>query len=175
MKLYSVTDGYIDFLRREHPHVYSNKELERTNTRKYIGVVLTVDDYDYFVPLSSPKPRDYITGSNGEVQIRKDTFTIFRIVVSGKLYGTIQFSNMIPVPETELIEYIPSKEKDAKYRDLVLGEMEYIRKNEARITSRARAVHYQKTNGYNAPVLQYCLDFASLEELYDTWKEWIRE
>ena len=175
MKLYSVTDGYIDFLRREHPHVYSNKELERSNSRKYIGIVLTVDEYDYFVPLSSPKQRDYFTDSNGQAQIRKDTFTIFRIVVGRKLYGTIQFSNMIPVPETELIEYVPSNEKDTKYRDLVLGEMEYIRKNEGKIMSRARAVHYQKTNGYDAPVLQHCLDFSSLEALYDTWKTWIRE
>ena len=175
MRLYSVTDGYIDYLRKEHPHVYSNKELERKNTRKYIGVVLSVNGYNYFVPLSSPKSRDYSVNDNGQTVIKKDTFTIFRIVEGGKLRGTIQFANMIPVPETELLEYDPATEKDTSYRDLVLKEIEYIRKNEKKIMNRARTIHYQKTSGYVATVLQYCLDYTDLEEMHDSWRKWITE
>lgn len=29
MRIYSVTDGYINYLQSEHPHVYSNKEAKR--------------------------------------------------------------------------------------------------------------------------------------------------
>ena len=53
MKLYSVTDGYIDYLRSEHAHVYSNKENARVNTRKYIGVVVEIGTYKYYVPLQT--------------------------------------------------------------------------------------------------------------------------
>lgn len=171
MKLYSITDGYIDYLIREHPHVYSNKENERVNSRKYIGVVLTVNDFNYFVPLSSPKPRDYFVDEKGNKSIRKDSYTIFRIIEEGKLRGTIQFSNMIPVPDSELIEYNPDSEHDERYKALVLKEIEYIRKNKGKITSRARSIHYQKCSGYDAPVLRYCLDYSDIERMC---AEWIR-
>lgn len=39
-KIYSVSDKYIDFLRKRVPNVYSNKQQKRTHTRKYIGVAL---------------------------------------------------------------------------------------------------------------------------------------
>ena len=40
MKLYSVSDEYIKYLRGKFPRVYSNKEDARTHTRKYLP------DYD---------------------------------------------------------------------------------------------------------------------------------
>jgi len=175
MKFYSVTDGYIDFIRREHAHVYSNKELERSNTRKYIGVVLVIGEYNYFVPLSSPKPRDCKKDEHGKIVIQKDTFTTFRIIVNGDLHGTIQFANMIPVPPGEVLEYDPNAEKDAKYKDLVLKEMEYVRKNEERIQKRAAAVYRQKIYNPDAQVMRYCLDFQALEDLYDEWCKWVSE
>ncbi|MBR1629326.1 MAG: type III toxin-antitoxin system ToxN/AbiQ family toxin [Lachnospiraceae bacterium] len=79
MKLYSVTDGYIDYLRSEHAHVYSNKENARVNTRKYIGVVVEIGTYKYYVPLSSPKEKDYFV-EDGTKRIRRDSFLIFRII-----------------------------------------------------------------------------------------------
>lgn len=39
-KLYSVSDDYVEWLRKEFPNVYSNKINSRTHTRKYLGVVL---------------------------------------------------------------------------------------------------------------------------------------
>ena len=38
-KVYSVSDAYISYLREHEPNVYSNKEDNRTHTRKYIGIV----------------------------------------------------------------------------------------------------------------------------------------
>lgn len=55
MKLVSLSDGYIEFLRKRCPNVMDNKYEERNHTRKYIGVVLTINELNYFVPLSSPK------------------------------------------------------------------------------------------------------------------------
>jgi len=86
--------------------------------------------------LSSPKDKDYeIIGE--EKRIRKDTYLIFRIksVSKGKaeLKGTIQFSKMIPVPNRELIEYDVCAETDINYKNLVLEEIQYIRKNSEKI------------------------------------------
>lgn len=65
MKIYSVSDKYINYLRKDFPNVYSNKENRRKHTRKYIGVVLELEGYHYYVPMSSPKDSDYqIAGEN---------------------------------------------------------------------------------------------------------------
>lgn len=39
MKLYSVSDEYIAYLREKYPRMYSNKEDIRIHTRKYLGVL----------------------------------------------------------------------------------------------------------------------------------------
>ena len=40
MQLYSVSDEYINYLRKKFPRVYSNKENKRVHTRKYLGTVI---------------------------------------------------------------------------------------------------------------------------------------
>ena len=47
LKLFNISDGYIEYLRQEHKHVYSNKEHRRSHERKYIGTVLTINNYNY--------------------------------------------------------------------------------------------------------------------------------
>lgn len=59
MRLCSISDEYIDFLRKDFPNVYSNKETKRIHTRKYIGVTLQISDYLYYIPMSSTKDTDY--------------------------------------------------------------------------------------------------------------------
>ena len=44
-KLYSVSDDYVEWLRKDFPNVYSNKINSRTHTRKYLGVVLQIGQY----------------------------------------------------------------------------------------------------------------------------------
>ena len=64
-KLYSVWDDYGEWLRKDFPNIYSNKMNSRTHTRKYLGVVLQLGQYHYYVPMSSPKDSDYqIAGAN---------------------------------------------------------------------------------------------------------------
>ena len=79
-KLYSVSDEYVEWLRKDYPNVYSNKIDSRTHTRKYLGVVLQIEQYKYYIPMSSPKESDYqITGENKV--IKKSIVPIIRIVV----------------------------------------------------------------------------------------------
>ena len=77
MKLYSVSDEYISFLRESFPRVYSNKENERVHTRKYLGTVMEIGKYHYFIPLSSPKKQDYVI-VNGVQMIRKDSLIVIK-------------------------------------------------------------------------------------------------
>lgn len=86
---------------------------------KYLGVVLTVNEYNYYIPMSSPKKSDYLDFDNKI--IRSNTKTIIRIHDGNRLYGTLKISNMIPVPITELEPYMISNETDSKYKEVILG------------------------------------------------------
>ena len=79
-KLYSVSDEYVEWLRKDFSGVYSNKVNARTHTRKYLGVVLHIGRYNYYVPMSSPKDSDYQIAGKDKV-IRKSIVPIVRIVV----------------------------------------------------------------------------------------------
>ncbi len=104
LNLYSVSDKYIKYLRQFDYRIYDNKEEYRTYERKYLGLVLTVNEFNYYIPMSSPKKSDYIDYENKI--IRNDTKTIIRMHNVDHLYGTLRISNMIPVPITELEPYI---------------------------------------------------------------------
>ena len=55
IKFYEVDPKYIDYLLPAAPHLFQNKKSTQQNSRKYIGVVLTINGIDYFAPLSSFK------------------------------------------------------------------------------------------------------------------------
>lgn len=41
LKIYSVSDEYVKYLRQFDDKVYDNKEDKRIHTRKYVGIVLS--------------------------------------------------------------------------------------------------------------------------------------
>ncbi|MDY4670491.1 MAG: type III toxin-antitoxin system ToxN/AbiQ family toxin [Oliverpabstia sp.] len=96
-KLYSISDEYVEWLRKDFPNVYSNKIDSRTYTRKYLGVVLKIEQYNYYIPMSSPKDSDYQIAGNSKV-IKKSIVPIIRIVVKNsarekELKGTLRAAN----------------------------------------------------------------------------------
>lgn len=52
LRIYRVDDRYIRFLKSRDHRVQDNKNKRRP----YVGIVLTVGQYEYFVPMESPKP-----------------------------------------------------------------------------------------------------------------------
>ena len=176
MKLCSVSDRYIDYLRGHIAGVYSNKEGTRTHTRKYLGVVYTLNDYNYYIPLSSPKETDY-EKKDGKKIIRKSRIPIMRIVVKNdsgedELKGTLRLSHMIPVPSSELELYDVDAELDSNYKDLVMKEIIFIRKNKDKIKKNAALLYKQKCENYNTGYIKTVLDFKILEQkLEDFIKE----
>lgn len=172
MKLYEVTEEYVAFLCSAEKKVFSAKENDRNHSRKYLGIVLHINNYNYYVPLSSPKNTDYKL-INGEQKIRSSIVPIIRITsrsASGKLElkGTLKLSNMIPVPETELSLYDVDSEADAFYKSLIYKELHFIRKNQHKILQSAEILYKQKAE--NNPTIGYLkntVDFFLLEQKHD--------
>lgn len=174
IQLYSVSDEYISYIRNKFPRVYSNKEDARVHTRKYLGAVIEIENYKYYIPLSSPKDKhDYVI-VDGKREIRKDSLIVKRIV-SGtddkkELKGTLQIGTMIPVPDDAIELYDVDNEKDKAYKDLVTEEIIYIRKHEKQIIKSARVLYSKRKAGEENRVVQSCLDFLALEVECDKWK-----
>lgn len=169
LNLYSVSDKYIKYLRQFDNKIYDNKEDMRTHERKYLGVVLTVNEYNYYIPMSSPKKSDYL--DYDKKIIRSDTKTIIRIHDGNRLYGTLRISNMIPVPITELEPYMISNEADSKYKEVILGELRYINSNASKIIKYAKIVYNQKIKNIDIGYIKNTVDFKLLEEKLKEWNE----
>lgn len=134
-----------------------------------MGIVLTVNEFNYYIPMSSPKKSDYIDFE--KKIIRNDTKTIIRIHDKERLYGTLRISNMIPVPITELEPYILLNESDLKYKEIVLGELRYINNNSKKIVKCAKTVYNQKSKNINVGYIKNTVDFKLLEEKLKKWNE----
>ena len=81
---YIVSDEYVDYLLKIESHVMQNKPQERTYHRKYVGVLTEIKGFKYFVPMSSPKDKDYANG-----KIKKNNLTTIYLRSKEKLYGTV--------------------------------------------------------------------------------------
>jgi protein AbiQ len=174
----SVDTRYIDYLRAEPRlrNVYDNKDTGAGHGRKYLGVVLYIKEFNYYIPLSSPKTGDYET-VKGVVQIKKSVLPIIRITSLDKngqieLKGTLRISHMIPVPQSMIIPYVIENEADLNYKTLIEKEYEFIKANTSLIYTNARVIYYQKKyekTYYSEPekrprYLDIVIDFKTAEE-----------
>ncbi len=110
LKLVRLDSDYCDYLRKfdnRVPYNYNDKKL-----RPFVGVLFQVDNCKYFAPLSSPKPKHLKM---------KNTIDFLRLD-SGKL-GAINFNNMLPVDDSNIIVLDLNKEcltkKEKKYQKLL--------------------------------------------------------
>lgn len=153
MQLYTITDKYINILRAYDNRVMFNKNSKRP----YVGIVLSINNYDYFAPLSSPKRKHL------EMKNKID----FMKIANGQ-YGVINFNNMIPVPMGELTEIDINNEADNNYKRLLENQANWINKNQSRIWKFANKLYnylvFPKDN-YRLNVKMRCCDFLKLEEV----------
>ncbi|MBO7121915.1 MAG: type III toxin-antitoxin system ToxN/AbiQ family toxin [Treponema sp.] len=89
MLFHIISDRYISYLQKSEPNVMSNKEGVRTYHRKYLGVLTELNGFRYFIPLSSPKEKDY----NKQGKIKNDSEITIYIRNKDKLYGTLRLNN----------------------------------------------------------------------------------
>lgn len=161
MRLFTVSDEFIDYLKQFDKNVMNHFGENYTQERKYIGVLLEINDCKYIAPLSSPKKSDY--NENGE--IRKSIVPIIRMAVSEtELLGTIKLGCMIPVFDEKVIEYYDlEKENDIRYKKLVLKELEFIYQNKELIIKNANKLYKQKNQKLNIGYIRNTVNFELLE------------
>ncbi len=96
-KLVRIDENYCDYLRKFDSKVPYNMNSKKL--RPFVGILFTVNNCDYFAPLSSPKPKH--TNMTDKID--------FLRLDSGRL-GAINYNNMLPV-QKENIKEIDLNEK----------------------------------------------------------------
>ena len=108
--LVTVSSRYCEYLRKYDYRVSYNSNEK--NTRPFVGVLFEINEYKYFAPLSSPKPKHLTMKNNID----------FYKIDGGKL-GAVNFNNMIPIPNGEFqcidINLSCSTKKEKMYQDLL--------------------------------------------------------
>lgn len=161
MKIYTIRDDYIDFLRSLDPNVLYNKKEKRP----YIGIVIVVNQCNYYVPLSSPKPK-HKTMRNGKDFIK----------LAGGTCGVINFNNMIPVIDSVLTLKDIANEQNPSYKALLMKQTKEINAIESKIKDKAQNLHNlvmtedSLLNPYDLKVKKRCCNFALLEERHKDFK-----
>lgn len=168
MKLFNVSNEYIDYLKQFDKNIMNHSSKNYKKTRKYIGVLLEINNCKYIAPLSSPKKTDY----DEEGKIRKSIIPIIRIVYDSRILGTIKLSSMIPFYDDSVVEYYNLEEEtDEKYRDLILNELEFIHINKELIIKNANKLYKQKFEKLGMGYLKNTVNFELLEEKAKEFKK----
>lgn len=147
---------YCDYLRKydsKVPYNYNKKEL-----RPFVGILFEINNFKYFAPLSSPKPK-YLKMRN--------TIDFFKLD-NGKL-GAVNFNNMLPVQYNNIIplnlnrEYLSAK--DAKYQKLLKEQIYWLNRNLEKINLKLKNLYDSYCNKkLNINIYNRCCAFKLLEK-----------
>lgn len=152
LKIYYISENYINYLRQFDSNVAYNKNT----TRPYIGIVYTYNNYNYFAPLASPKPK--------HIDINPKSFDIFKIK-EGEL-GVVNINNMIPTPIEELTEVLPTV-KDKKYKKMLEGQLTFLNNHKAELLKKINLFQNMYRKGHlSKNILDRCCNFLLLEEKF---------
>lgn len=161
--LVRLDSKYCDYLRqfdKKVPYNYDSKEL-----RPFIGVLFEVNNCMYFAPLSSPKPK----------HLKMKTKLDFLKLKNGKL-GAINFNNMIPVKEDNIIKLDLDKEcltkSEERYTKLLKEQIYWLNRNDEKLYGRSKKLYDKYVDGTLDPsIAKRCCNFKLLEEKCNLYQE----
>lgn len=150
MNFYKIKKEYLDHLRQYDKKVPQN--VENGKEKLYTGIVMSTENYNYFVPLSSfnrPQQTNFVLQQNNKRRL-----------------GSLRLSFMIPIEknDTSVLEKVDLDDvDDFKYRRLLEQELKLCRQNQKQIMHRAKKV-YDMGNNSEHPRFKDCVQFQKLEQ-----------
>lgn len=156
LKIVKIDSNYCDYLRKYDNRVSYNSGIK--DLRPFIGVLFTINDSEYFAPLSSPKPKHKLL-----------TNTIDLLKIDDGKYGVVNFNNMIPVTNKNYLEFdLSKKNKNAKEKariELITNQLRWLTLNKDRIYKKSKLLYnLYKKDKLPKNVKDRCCNFLLLEE-----------
>lgn len=155
-KIVRVNTQYCDYLREFDTKVSYNKNEKEL--RPFIGILFSIENYEYFAPLSSPKPKH---------KTMKNTIDFLKIK-DGEL-GAINFNNMIPVKRANYTlvdlnkKYVETDK--IKYQKLLLEQLNWLNTHYYQVKNKSIKLYEMYNNErLSENVRNRCCNFKLLEE-----------
>ena len=136
LNLYYINNVYINYLQQEEwkvrgfTNVSNNIDIDYTNFKPYIGVILQIEKCNYFVSLTHPK------------QHYDDNAQFFNRIshsiklTNGKKYGWLMFCYMIPIKDEHLIHWSNINNiEDNNYKNILMSQYFYLKSPEKKKSS----------------------------------------
>ena len=155
LRIYRIEDRYIRFLRSRDCRVQDNKNRRRP----YVGVVLHVGGFQYFVPMESPKP------NHANIKPGKHILKL-----EGGSLGLLGFNNMVPVHSSALICFDIESEPDQQYRMLLKRQLSFCNKMKCDIYDHAEKTYFSVVNQKSAFLCRISCDFKKLERACNEYR-----
>lgn len=163
LKWYIADKKYVNYLRKFDEKVENidyNSKL-----KPYIGILITINELNYYVPISSPKEKHY--------KIREG-MDFVKIMQDDKIIGVLNLNNMIPILDKN-VKALKYKEIE-KYRDFTSDkekslyiaflnfELNLINNKIEKIKKNAVKLYNEKINNPTSNIAKRCCDFKLLEQ-----------
>ncbi len=171
---YVVNKDYITYLKKFDSRV-ENIDYGENRVKPYIGIVFSFNNRNYYVPISSSKPKHNSMSEKVDFIKLKNS--------RDRLIGVINLNNMIPVSNNdvtklnynEISKYknFQSLEEEKKYVSLLRMQLSVINSRIETICSSAKRLYEIKQKMPTSKVAQRCCDFKLLEKKCATWEECI--
>ena len=156
MNFYTVDVEYVLYLKEVEENkrgfsrvpnmVYSDKYKQKF----LCGIVIQVNDVDYYVPVTSYK------------QQKPDNFLI--VADNGQIVSSLRFNYMFPVPKELVAIRVIVDEQDRAYRALLAQELRYCIKNQSIIRKLAERTYKRVLLGKDLGLVTNSCDFLLLEQ-----------
>ncbi|MDE6063770.1 MAG: type III toxin-antitoxin system ToxN/AbiQ family toxin [Lachnospiraceae bacterium] len=156
LNFYTVDLEYVQFLKKaeQAQRGFSrvpNVEYGENRKPKFLcGVVLQVNNVDYYVPVTSYK------------QQKPDNFLIK--ADNGQVTSSLRFNYMFPIPKNLVTERKIAGEPDLAYRALLSQELRYCINNQETIQHLAERTYKRVNLGLDNGLVTNSCDFKLLEQ-----------
>ena len=156
LNFYTLDNRYVDYLKKAELEARGfsrvpNMEYGNLRKPKFLcGIVLSVNDVNYYVPVTSYKKQ------------QADNFLIY--ADNGLVTSSLRFNYMFPVSSELLHVRTIENEPDRAYRALLSQELRYCLKNQSKIQYLAQRTYKRVRLGKNPALALNSCDFILLEK-----------
>lgn len=163
LNLYKIDIHYIQQLNVIDKRVQFNSQHSNYDKKPYIGILFTENGHDFFVPISSPKPK----------HLKMHNSLDFFKLDEGKL-GAVNFNNMIPVNKKMVTKINIKKDflnsenqSNRKYGLLLNKQLQEIQEKKVtdKLIRQAKTLYFKyQNNTLPKHIKSRCVDFKKIEE-----------
>lgn len=167
--LYTIDANYLKYLYSIDKEVYYNPRYH-THMKPFIGIVTGIENYKYFIPLTSAKPKH-----RKWKNVSDEHFLIYKVLkheikennknhyILKKSHGeglnihilsVLDIKKMIPLAENCYQKIDIENTKNKKYQDLLQDELEFCKEHKQKILKRIEKF-------YNMQMKSKTISFAS--------------